>query len=176
MGLCPSTDMDMRTQYVKTKVSKGRVSMKLASKASTGAVSEAKGTSEKKLVKKRYTEDEKTTVAKMAIERGDRVTGKHFGIHTRTVYNFKKAYLDKNRGGEEGSSTAQLQVTTGEGSTSSQERIIKDRENVGEDGRMVVDEEGNFQQVTIPMVIPIFPVHCSPILLNSIRNYTIMEN
>ena len=170
MDLCPSTDMDMRTQGFKTKVSKGRVSMKLASKASTrstGSVSETNGTSEKKLVKKRYTEDEKTTVAKMAIERGDRVTGGHFGIHSRTVYNFKKAYLDKNRGGEEGSSTAQLQVTTGEGSTSSQERIIQDRENVGEDGRMVVDEEGNFKQVTIPMVIPIFPVHCCPIQLNS---------
>ena len=163
MGLCPSTDMDMRTQGFKTKVSKGRVSMKLASKASTGAVSEAKGTSEKKLVKKRYTEDEKTTVAKMAIERGDRVTGKHFGIHTRTVYNFKKAYLDKNKkrdereqsqvgGGEEGGSTAQLQVTRGEGSTSSQERATTDRENV-DDGRKVVDEVGNIQQVTVPMVL-----------------------
>ena len=166
MDLCPSTDMDMRTQGFKTKVSKGRVSMKLASKASTrstGSVSEAKGTSEKKLVKKHYTEEMKTAVAKMAIERGDRVTGSHFGIHKSTVYNYKKAYLDKNKkkdereqsqvgGGDEGGSTAQLQVTMGEGSTSSQERAIQDRENV-DDGRKVVDEEGNIQQVTVPMVL-----------------------
>ena len=166
MDLCPSTDMDMRTQGFKTKVSKGRVSMKLASKASTrstGSVSETNGTSEKKLVKKHYTEEMKTAVAKMAIERGDRATGRHFDIHLRTIYNYKKAYLDKNKkrdereqsqvgGGEEGGSTAQLQVTMGEGSTSSQERISEDRENV-EEGRKVVDEEGNIQQVTVPMVL-----------------------
>jgi len=99
----------------------------------------------------------------MAIERGDRVTGRHFSIAMRTVYNIRKAYLNKNKkmgergqsqvsGGEEGSSTAQLQVSTGEGSTLIQDRIIEERasrENVGEDARRVVDEEGNFQQVKV---------------------------
>ena len=150
MGVCPSTDFDMRTQYFKTKAYKGRGTMKLASKASTGSVSEAKGSSEKKLVKKRYTEDVKTAVAKMAIERGDRVTGKHFSMARRTVYDIRKAYVNKNKkmgkrgqsqvsGGEEGSSTAQLQVSTGEGSTLIQDRIIEERasgENVGEELKM----------------------------------------
>ena len=77
--------------------------------------------------------------------------------------SFKGAYLDENKkrdereqsqigGGEESGSTAQLQVTRGEGSTSSKERANEDRENV-DDGRKVVDEKGNIQQVTVPMVL-----------------------
>ena len=53
-------------------------------------------------------------------------------------------------GEEEGGTTAQLQVTRGEGSTSSQEKAIEDDVD---DGRKVVDEEGNIQQVTVPMVL-----------------------
>ena len=101
-NVCSSTDFDFRILRSKTK----------GSKVSTGAMSDAGGSIEKKLVKRKrrfFTEEMKTEIAKMAIERGDREAAKQFSIHARSVYNYKKSYQTS-----EGASGEVLQVNAGQ--------------------------------------------------------------
>ena len=100
-NVCSSTDFYMILRS-KTK----------GSKVSTGAMSDAGGSIEKKLVKRKrrfFTEEMKTEIAKMAIERGDREAAKQFSIHARSVYNYKKSYQTS-----EGASGEVLQVNAGQ--------------------------------------------------------------